>query len=77
MAHKRPVKKHLTFHIFLTSFFITLAATPWLNNKHTIFGEVVSGMEVIERVANIIPKDSGDRPKTDVKIKKLKISTKL
>jgi peptidyl-prolyl cis-trans isomerase A (cyclophilin A) len=58
-----------------SQFFITVAATPWLNNKHTIFGEVVKGQDLIDRIANVIPKDSGDRPKTDVKIKKLAIST--
>ncbi|MFL5318417.1 MAG: peptidylprolyl isomerase [Myxococcaceae bacterium] len=57
-----------------SQFFITVAATPWLNNKHTIFGEVVSGYDVVERVANEIPKGAQDRPKTDVKIKKLTIS---
>ena len=57
-----------------SQFFITVASTAWLNNRHTIFGEVVSGMEVVERVANIIPKDSEDRPRTEVKIKKLSIT---
>ncbi len=57
-----------------SQFFITAAATPWLNNKHTIFGEVVSGQDVVDRVANVIAKGAGDRPKTDVVIKKLSIS---
>jgi peptidyl-prolyl cis-trans isomerase A (cyclophilin A) len=59
-----------------SQFFITAAATPWLNNRHTIFGEVISGQDVVDRVANVIPKGAGDRPKTDVKIKKLTISNK-
>jgi len=57
-----------------SQFFITVIPTGWLNNKHTIFGEVVKGYEVVERVANEIPKDSRDRPKTPVKINKLTIS---
>jgi len=57
-----------------SQFFITVAATPWLNNKHTIFGEVVKGYEIAKRVANDIPKGANDRPTTDVKIKKLTIS---
>ncbi|MFO0600351.1 MAG: peptidylprolyl isomerase [Myxococcaceae bacterium] len=57
-----------------SQFFITVIPTTWLNGKHTIFGEVVSGQEVVDRVANVIPKGPGDRPKTDVVIKKLTIS---
>src|SRR5205823_638023 len=33
-------------------FFITLAATPWLNGKHTVFGEVVEGLEVIRKIGS-------------------------
>ncbi len=57
-----------------SQFFITVAATPWLNDRHTIFGEVISGQDIADRVANHIPKGPGDRPKTDVVIKKLTIS---
>ena len=39
-----------------SQFFITVVPTPWLNNKHTIFGEVVSGQDMVRRVANEIPK---------------------
>lgn len=56
-------------------FFITVVPTNHLNNKHTIFGEVITGQDVAERMANVIPKGPGDRPKTDVVIKKLTIST--
>jgi peptidyl-prolyl cis-trans isomerase A (cyclophilin A) len=58
-----------------SQFFITVVPTPWLNNRHTIFGEVIKGQEVMDRVANEIAKGPGDRPKVDVKIKKLTIAT--
>ena len=56
-------------------FFITVIPTTWLNNKHTIFGEVIQGQDVVERVANVIPKGEGDRPRTDVVVKKVTITT--
>ena len=52
-----------------------MVPTTWLSNKHTIFGEVVTGQDVVNKVANDIAKGSGDRPKTDVKIKTLTITT--
>ena len=55
-----------------SQFFITVAATPWLDGKHTIFGEVVEGQAVADKISNA-PRDSSDRPKTPVTIKKLRI----
>src|SRR5919199_96068 len=36
-----------------SQFFVTLAATPWLTGKHTIFGEVVAGMETVQSIATV------------------------
>jgi len=44
-----------------SQFFITTAKTPWLNMKHTIFGEVVSGYDVVQKIENT-PVGEGDRP---------------
>lgn len=44
-----------------SQFFITTATTPWLNMRHTIFGEVVEGYEVVEKIENSSV-DSSDRP---------------
>jgi len=50
-----------------SQFFITTAATPWLNSKHTIFGEVVSGYDVVQKIENS-PAGSSDRPSDEQKI---------
>jgi peptidyl-prolyl cis-trans isomerase A (cyclophilin A) len=55
-----------------SQFFITLAATEWLNNKHTIFGEIVEGMDVIRKVGTV-KTGPGDRPVTPVVMKSVTI----
>jgi peptidyl-prolyl cis-trans isomerase A (cyclophilin A) len=48
-------------------FFITDAPTPWLNGKHTIFGQVVDGQKVVSKIANVI-RDSNDKPRFPIKL---------
>jgi peptidyl-prolyl cis-trans isomerase A (cyclophilin A) len=55
-----------------SQFFITVAGTPWLNGKHTIFGEVVSGQDVVDAISNV-PRDDQDKPLTLVKILRISI----
>src|SRR6266496_132150 len=48
-----------------SQFFITVTPTPWLNGKHTIFGEVVEGNEVVDRISQV-KTGRQDRPVEDV-----------
>ena len=55
-----------------SQFFITLAATPWLDGHHTVFGKVVKGMEVVREIGHV-KTGPQDRPVHDVVINKITI----
>jgi len=55
-----------------SQFFVTVAATPWLDNRHSVFGEVVEGYEVVEKISKT-PRDASDRPKQPVQVRSVKI----
>jgi peptidyl-prolyl cis-trans isomerase A (cyclophilin A) len=55
-----------------SQFFITVAPTQWLTGKHTIFGEVVEGQNVVEKIVNS-PTGPQDKPAQEVKITSITI----
>jgi len=55
-----------------SQFFITVAATPWLTGNHTIFGEVVEGQDIADKISKVA-KGAQDRPKKDVVINSIVI----
>jgi peptidyl-prolyl cis-trans isomerase A (cyclophilin A) len=55
-----------------SQFFITVAATPWLTGNHTIFGEVVEGQDVVDKISNV-ERNRQDRPSKDVVLQSITI----
>jgi cyclophilin family peptidyl-prolyl cis-trans isomerase len=55
-----------------SQFFITLAATPWLDDHHAVFGKVTGGLDVVEMIGGV-PTDRRDRPLQDVTIRSVTV----
>src|SRR6266705_1941388 len=54
-------------------FIVTTEATPWLDGKHTVFGRVTNGMEVVDTISEL-PRDARDKPHDEVVIESVSVS---
>ena len=54
-------------------FIVTTDAAPWLDGKHTVFGRVTSGMDVVDAISEV-DRDANDKPRQDVLIERVEIS---
>jgi cyclophilin family peptidyl-prolyl cis-trans isomerase len=55
-------------------FIVTAETTPWLDGKHTVFGRVTNGMDVVDTISNV-DTDANDKPRTDVTIERVELET--
>jgi cyclophilin family peptidyl-prolyl cis-trans isomerase len=53
-------------------FIVTVGQAPWLDGKHTVFGKVTGGMDVVDKLESL-PTDGRDRPREDARIEKLEV----
>jgi cyclophilin family peptidyl-prolyl cis-trans isomerase len=54
-------------------FIVTTQSAPWLDGKHTVFGRVTSGMEVVDAICGL-PRDSRDKPREDATIERVELA---
>jgi cyclophilin family peptidyl-prolyl cis-trans isomerase len=54
-------------------FIVTADSAPWLDGKHTVFGRVIAGMEVVDAISEV-DRDARDRPKQDVTIERVELA---
>jgi len=55
-------------------FIVTAEACPWLDGKHTVFGRVTAGMDVVDEISRV-DKDARDRPRDDIRIESIQVSS--
>ena len=53
-------------------FIVTVDAAPWLDGKHTVFGQVTDGMDAVDKIEGL-PTDGRERPREDARIEKLEV----